>query len=165
MLFWICGQLFGWEEVQDKVRAMEKDTAGKSIKVIDSELVMHSRYINVDNGRYSFCVGASGRWVKIHTRRRHYAYHFFKTRALGPLYYAYVELIKDSLVSRGLTYYVDLVNDIIKAGKMDYIDKVICSSRSSLTYYATENTPETDLIDKEWEFIKDSLIAVLKSLS
>lgn len=165
MFLWVCGQLFGWEEVQDKVRTMERDSAGKSVKVINRELVMHSRYINVDNGRYSFCVGASGRWVKIHTRKRHYAYHFFKTRALGPLYYAYVELIKDSLVSRGLKYYVDLVNDIIKAGKMDYIDKVICSSRSSLTYYATGNTPETYLIDKEWEFIKDSLIPVLKSLS
>ena len=162
MFLWICGQLFGWEEVQDKVRTMERDSAGKSVKVINRELVMHSRYINVDNGRYSFCVGASGRWVKIHTRKRHYAYHFFKTRVFSHLYGSYIRLLKDSIASRGMSYYVSLANDIIKAGKMDYIDKVICSGRSSITYYATGNTPETDLIDKEWEFINEKLILALQ---
>lgn len=162
MFLWICGQLFGWEEVQDKVRTMERDSAGKSVKVINRELVMHSRYINVDNGRYSFHIKTSGRWVKIHTRKRHYAYHFFKTRVFSHLYGSYIRLLKDSIASRGMSYYVSLANDIIAAGKMDYIDKVICSGRSSITYYATGNTPETDLIDKEWEFINEKLILALQ---
>lgn len=162
MFLWICGQLFGWEEVQDKVRTMERDSAGKSVKVINRELVMHSRYINVDNGRYSFHIKTSGRWVKIHTRKRHYAYHFFKTRVFSHLYGSYIRLIRDSIASRGMSYYVSLANDIIAAGKMDYIDKVICSGRSSITYYANGNTPETDLIDKEWEFINEKLILALQ---
>lgn len=50
-----------------------------------------------------------------------------------------------------------MIQGVIDDGMADYIDKVVCTDKNSLTYFSKQNG-ETERFVKEWEFIQKDFI-------
>lgn len=171
MFYWVCGQLFGWTEVVEKARIMEKDPNGVTLKELDKEEVKHPKYIRYDKTKYSYwdekgpSRGQTGKWAETPTSDRKRAFEFFKTEVLNRLRDDFKKLIISNRDSRGTGYYETLIDELKTNGKQDYIDKVMCSNKSSVTYYGNNgNTLETEFVDEEWTYIEEKFQDALKLL-
>ena len=71
--------------------------------------------------------------------------------------------IKSDIKKRGKEYYDLIIEGIIKAGKFDYIDTLVCSDKNSLTYY-NQAKGEDKQFDEEWRFIEKHLKNALANL-
>lgn len=50
-----------------------------------------------------------------------------------------------------------MIQSVIDDGMADYIDKIACTDKNSLTYFSKQNG-ETERFVKEWEFIQKDFI-------
>lgn len=171
MFYWVAGQLFGWAEVVEKARNMEKDPNGATLKEIEKVEVKHTKYIRFDKTKYTYWNekgqgrGQAGKWTDTPTSDRKRAFEFFKTEVLNNLRDEYKALILKERNTRGEGYYVTLLEELKANGKQDYIDKVMCSNKSSVTYYGTNgNTLESEFVDSEWAYIEEKFQDQLKLL-
>ena len=171
MFYWVCGQLFGWAEVVEKARIMEKGPNGETLKEIEKEEVKHPKYIRYDRTRYSYWDekstgrGQTGKWKETPTSDRKRAFEFFKTEVMNQLRDEFKSLILKERDSRGTGYYEGLIEELKANGKQDYIDRVLCSNKSSVTYFGTNgNTLESEFVDEEWAYVSEKLQDALKLL-
>ena len=52
------------------------------------------------------------------------------------------------------------IQRVIKAGFEDYIDRIVCSDKSSATYFSSNST-ETKQLQEEFQYIKKDLLNAL----
>ena len=71
--------------------------------------------------------------------------------------------IKDDIRAKGIEYYIQIVNNIIKDGKNDYIDRLACTDKNSATYYS-QNSSDIAQFDAEWNYIEKYLVGALQNL-
>ena len=173
MLYWVCGHIFGWRDVKETAYIMEKDINGNTVKIESKEEVDHPKYIRFMNKGYYFwqesspSQGKNDKWYPVggtSASHRQRAFDNFKVidfpRFRNDLYNKILEDIK----AKGINYYVQVVNNIIKDGKNDYIDRLACTDKNSATYYA-QNSTDIAQFDAEWNYIENHLIGALQNLS
>lgn len=160
MFYWVAGQLFGWTEIVEKARNMEKGLNGETLKELSKEEVSHEKYIRFDKNKYWYWnekgtgKGMAGKWTEINTPNRENAFEYFKTEVLNGLREEFKALIISKREEHGAAKYKMLIEDLQKAGKMDYIDRHICASKSSATIYSG-NTHEAEFVDQEWAYLDE----------
>lgn len=168
MFYWVAGQFFGWTEVVEKARNMEKDQNGATLKEIEKVEVKYAKYIRFDKTKYRYwnekgqSRGQSEKWTDFLTANRKRAFEFFKFDVLPLLRDEYKSLILNELNLRGTGYYKTVIDKLKADGKQDYIDKVMCSNKSSVTYYSTDGkTVEAEFVDQEWAYIESEFLDAL----
>ncbi len=169
MLYWVCGNLFGWREITEDMHIMEKDRDGEPIRCTGKEEVTHPKYIRVKNGKYMYwdengAPGKDQKWKPIdNTARRDHAYNYFKTVIFPELKTVLTQKIKSEIGSRGDVHYVSMVQNMIDNGIHDYINCVVCTNKNSSTISA-QNGGEWNQYLEEWNFIENDLINRLKNI-
>ena len=162
--YWVCGNFFGWTDIIETQYIMEKNDKNEAVRIESKENVSHTKYIRCHKGKYQvwnengMSTGVDGKWVSLgNTNHRGKAFNYFKTIVLpkikNTLHYRILEL----LIANGRKGYKLLIQGIIDDGKTDYIDKIACTDKNSLTYCSEQNG-EQDRFNKEWEFIVKDLI-------
>lgn len=168
--YWVCGQLFGWTNVVEQQYIMEKDFNGNPLKIASKENVEHTKYIRCYKGKYqiwnetSKTMSLDGKWESLgNTTQRERAYSFFKTNLLPEIkLYLHAKILMDR-DAKGKEYYSEIIKNIIADGMADYIDKLVCSDKNSLTYFS-KNNGETEQLIQEWNYIEQELLNALNNL-
>jgi hypothetical protein len=162
-LYWICGSIFGWHSIKEIKYNMGKDSNGIPQRIEGKEEAEHVKYIRVNKGKYFYwnedgeSKGLDGKWVPLNnTTQRDQAFQFFKPVALPKIKQTLHAKIKNDIKARGKAYYEAIVDGIIANGKYDYIDRIICADKNSLTYY-TQAKGEDKRFDEEWKYIEKQL--------
>lgn len=169
MFYWVAGQIFGWAEVVEKARIMEKGPNGETIKELEKEDVKHEKYVRYEKNKYWYWNqkgtgrGQAGKWTEINTPDRKRAFEFFKTEVLNTLRDDFKALILAKVSEYGAGKYNFIIEELKANGKQDYIDKVMCSHKSSVTYYSG-NTMEAEFVDEEWAYLDEKFMDALQLL-
>jgi hypothetical protein len=172
MLYWVCGHIFGWRDVKETAYLMEKDSNGNTIKIESKEDIEHPKYIRFMNKGYYFwqeaspSQGKNDKWYPVGgsvASHRQRAFDNFKVIDFPRFKNALLTKIEEDIRSRGIDYYIQIVNNIIKDGKNDYIDRLACTDKNSATYYS-QNSSDIAQFDAEWNYIEKHLIGALKQL-
>ncbi len=170
--YWVCGQLFGWAEVTEQQYIMEKDNNGIPVKIQEKVEISHPKYIRCSKGKYEYWdenkTGATlkGKWSTLGTSatsQRDKAYNYFKTIVLPELKPVLKSKIQGEVESRGKAIFVNMIKEIISDGYADYIDKIACTDKNSITY-DSKNSEETKCFEREWNYIKNYLINSIENL-
>ena len=165
IFYWVCGHFFGWDSIKEEERVMNKDENGKVLSESSKEMVEHSKYICCLRKKYMYWdvnapAGKDKQWVALdNTSRRDSAYNYFKTMILPEYKETFKELISQKY-SMNKTYWNSEMKRVIDAGFEDYIDRVVCSDKSSVTYFAN-NSGETKQLQDEYQYIKNDLLNAL----
>lgn len=174
MFYWVCGQIFGWSTIMEEERAMKRDEKGNVTgedKDNRGALVEHKKYIANIRSRYYFwddeaLAGRMEKWIALDgagTARRDTAFNYFKTVILPQKKEAFNTLIKNEFNQLGKNYWELKINQIAQAGLADYINKLICANKNSVTYFSSESG-EIKLIQQEFDFLSKGLFNALVSL-
>jgi hypothetical protein len=170
-LYWICGSIFGWQSIKETRYNMEKDNNGIPQKIEGKEEVEHVKYIRVNKGKYFYwnedgeSKAMDSKWVSLSdATQRDLAFQSFKTVALPQIKQTLHAKIKHDVKARGKEYYEAIVDGIIANGKYDYIDRIVCADKNSLTYY-TQKKGEDKRFDEEWKYITKQLKNALSNFS
>lgn len=165
IFYWVCGQLFGWEKIKEEERVMNKDENGNAISEGSREMAEHLKYISCIRKKYMFwdkeaISGKDKQWKPLgDTTKRDIAFNYFKTTILPEHRDQFKELISQTY-SMKRAFWDSEIQRIISDGIEDYIDRIVCSDKNSVTYFAN-NSGETELLQKEFQYIKDSLLKTL----
>ncbi len=166
--YWVCGQFFGWKEIPEQQYIMEKEK-GKPVRIETKVDVSHPKYICCDKGKYVFwnnsgkATISGDKWQPLgNTTQREKAFNYFKTVVLPEHKNEYHDLILNVLRTQGVQKFVLMIQEVISEGMPDYIDKVACTDKNSLTYSAKQNG-ETDRFVEEWAYIENELINALQN--
>lgn len=163
MFYWVCGQIFGFTDVTETCYIMEKESDGTPIKIKSKEDVVHKKYISCRKGKYYFWQdksnenGKDKKWYPIggvSTGDRGKAFDNFKAITLAEFksdLHAFITQLKQTMGSAQIKAIISELRDM---GKEDYIDLVLCTDKSSSTYYS-QNKKELTQIDDEWAYICD----------
>ncbi len=167
--YWVCGNLFGWTETTETQYIMEKDGNKKPIKIESKEDVAHTKYIRCYKGKYQVwnedgtAMSLDGKWESLgNTTQREKAFNYFKTVLLPELKNTLHDKILNDIRSKGKEVYKMMIQSIIDDGMADYIDRVACTDKNSLTYFTKQNG-ETERFIKEWDFIQKDLINAIEN--
>lgn len=172
MLYWVCGHIFGWRDVKETAYIMEKDSNGNTVKIESKEEIEHPKYIRFMGKAYYFwqdsspSQGKTDKWYPIGgtaASHRQRAYDNFKVIDFPKFKSELADKIMSDIRARGIDYYIQIINNIIKDGKNDYIDRIACTDKNSATYYA-QNSSDVAQFDAEWNYIENHLIGALKNL-
>lgn len=168
LFYWVCGQLFGYKEVTETGYVMVKDEKEDNItlKIDHKEEVTHRKYIRCIKGRYYFWANDKGsngqldKWYPIGGERttadRLKAFEYFKSLVLPEYRCELHNYLLDVFHKLGQAQRQALVKDVCDMGKMDYIDLILCTDKSSATYYSQKKM-ESAQIDAEWDYIVNEL--------
>lgn len=163
MFYWVCGQIFGFTDVTETCYIMEKESDGTPIKIKSKEDVVHKKYISCRRGKYYFWQeksnenGRDKKWYPIggvSTGDRSRAFDNFKAITLAEFksdLHTFMTQLKQTM---GSTQIKAIISELRDMGKEDYIDLVLCTDKSSSTYYS-QNKKELTQIDDEWAYICD----------
>ncbi len=174
MFYWVCGHIFGWDDIIESERIMERNEKGEVLKQQSTELRPHRKYISCQNGSYCYwdeeAMPRPGtkKWVPLEsagTKRRDTAFNYFKTQVLPTKKEIFHDLIKSEVSSKGIAYYNGIVDNIVKAGIDDYINLLVCSNMSSITYSQKGNGGELEAIMAEFEYLSRDLKNTLSNLN
>ena len=108
------------------------------------------------------------KWVPLEhagTTRRDTAFNYFKTQVLPAKKELFRQLIKDEVSSKGIAYYNGKIDGIIQGRIDDYINLLVCSDKSSITYSQKGNSGELQLIMQEFQYICKDLKNALSNLN
>lgn len=162
--YWVCGNFFGWTDVTETQYVMEKDSNRKPIKIESKEDVSHTKYIRCYKGKYQVwnedgtAMTLDGKWTALgNTTQREKAFNYFKTIVFPELRNTLHDKILNDIRSKGKEVYKIMIQSVIDDGMADYIDKIACTDKNSLTYFSKQNG-ETERFVKEWEFIQKDFI-------
>ena len=165
--YWVCGNFFGWTDIIETQYIMEKNDKNEAVRIESKENVSHTKYIRCHKGKYQvwnengMSTGVDGKWVSLgNINHRDKAFNYFKTVVLPELKNTLHDRILELLIANGRKGYKLLIQGIIDDGKTDYINKIACTDKNSLTYCSEQNG-EQDRFNKEWEFIVKDLINVI----
>ena len=165
IFYWVCGQFFGWEKRNEEIRIMNKDENGKVLSESSKELVEHTKYICCLRKKYMYWdvnapAGKDQQWMPLNnTSRRDTAYMYFKTVILPEYKENFKELISQTY-SMNKELWNSEIKRIIEGGLENYIDHIVCSDKSSVTYFAS-NSGELKQLQDEYQYIKKDLLLVL----
>lgn len=165
IFYWVCGQFFGWESITEDERIMNKDENGKVLSESSKESAEHTKYICCLRKKYMYWdvnapAGKDRQWISLdNTSRRDSAYNYFKTMILPEYKETFKELISQKY-SMNKTYWNSKIQSVADAGFEDYIDRVVCSDKSSVTYFSN-NSGETKQLQEEFQYIKKDLLSTL----
>jgi hypothetical protein len=174
MFYWVCGHIFGWDELVEKERIMEKDERGVVVKQHETQDKSHRKYISNQKGSYFFwdeetmSHPGTRKWVPLEeagTTRRDTAFNYFKTRVLAQKKDLFYNLIKNEVTTKGIGYFEGVIQGIINNGIDDYINLLLCTDKSSVTYSQRGNGGELELIMKEFEYISRDFKNQLSNLN
>ncbi len=167
--YWVCGHLFGWRDITESQYIMEKDSNGIPVKIERKEDVQHTKYIRCYKGKYQVwnekgkAKSLEGKWESLgNTTQREKAFSYFKVAALPELRNTLHDKILEDLRSKGKEVYKMMIKGIIEDGYADYIDKVACTDKNSLTYESKQNGEKERFLE-EWEFITKDLINTIEN--
>jgi len=170
MLYWICGNLFGWQTIKEEKYIMQKDNNGNPLKIEKKEEVENIKYIRINKGKYYVwnedgeSKGMDGKWTTINNAaQRDLAFSLFKTGMLPEIKETLHAKIKDDIAKKGKGYFDAIIENVINGGKFDYIDSLVCADKSSLTYYQ-QAKGEDKQFDEEWQYIVKFLKNALSSI-
>ena len=151
---------------------MEKDANGNTIKIESKDEIEHPKYIRFMNKGYYFwqesspSQGKNDKWYPVGgsvAGHRQRAFDNFKVIDFPRFKVALSDKIKDDIRAKGIEYYIQIVNNIIKDGKNDYIDRLACTDKNSATYYS-QNSSDIAQFDAEWNYIEKYLVGALQNL-
>ena len=180
MFYWVCGQIFGYHhdtdpnkcsDVTETVTIMEKDENGQTLKAKEKIQESHCKYICYRGKCYCFWEaesktnGQNRRWYPIggiSTDNRKTAYGNFTAITLPAFKPELHRRLKEIFDDLGKARLQATINQVVAMGKMDYIDRLMCSNKSSATYYS-QRTHEASFIDDEWDYIENELMSAIES--
>ncbi len=168
LFYWVCGHIFGWKNTVESQYIMEKDKNNEPIKIDHKEDVDHVKYIRYYKGKYQYweqdVESNDGDWKSLaNTTQREVAFRYFKTEVFPKIKDVLHDKVYKALSDRGKGVYKSMVEEIISAGKEDYIDKLLCTDKNSITY-KSKNNGELLQINEEWKYIAKSLVNALETL-
>ena len=173
LFYWVCGQIFGWSTIKEQEREMKRDEKGNVLAEDKDkgELVEHTKYIaNIKNKYYFWdeeaMAGKMQKWVPIDgagTQRRDTAFNYFKTVILPQKKEVFANLIKERVNTEGKQRYELMIKSIVDAGLEDYINRLLCTNKSSVTFFSSEGG-EIKLIREEFEYLTKHLFNALITL-
>jgi len=169
MFYWVCGHLFGWEAIKEEERIMNKDEKGNVISEASKELAEHMKYICCLRKKYMYWdinapMGKDRQWQSLgNTTRRDSAFNTFKTVVLPEHKENYKSLISNAYGQKR-AYWDAEIQRIISSGFEDYIDRLVCSDKSSATHFANPTNGDFKLLQEEFQYLKNSLISALGNL-
>ena len=162
MFYWVAGQIFGWQELTEKAREMEKTANGETLKEKGKKDVKNTKYIRFYNNKYYYWNekstghGQLGKWTETPSSNRHNAYEYFKSEVLPQLREVFKAKILADVAEKGAGFYAGRIDEIRGFGRQDYIDHLMCANKSSVTFYAAGgNTHETAFVDEEWAYFSE----------
>lgn len=174
MFYWACGHIFGWEDIIETERIMEKNDRGEIVREQAKEDRKHRKFISCQKGSYYYwdeeAMSRPGtkKWVPLEhagTRRRDTAFNYFKTQVLPQKKELFLDLIRNEVSSKGVAYYNGIIDGIIQGGIEDFINLLVCSDKSSVTYSQNGNSGEMQAIMNEFEYICRDLKNTLSNLN
>ena len=162
--YWVCGHLFGWKDITEAQYIMEKNDRGEAVKIESKNNVSHTKYIRCYKGKYQVwnengtTIINDDKWVSLgNSTNREKAFNYFKTVVLPELKNTLHDKILNDISTNGKNRYKLLIQSIINDGIEDYIDKIACTDKNSLTYSSKQNA-EAECFSKEWHFIERDLL-------
>ncbi len=168
--YWICGHLFGWSTFKEQQYIMEKDNNKQPLKIDHKEDIDHTKFVRCFKGKYQIwnedgnTMSLDGKWESLdNTGQRDKAFNYFKTIVFPEIKQTLHAKIYNDLQTKGLEYYKLQVKGIIADGLADYIDKVACTDKNSLTYFAKQGSGDTQRFLEEWNYIERDLINALEN--
>lgn len=173
MFYWVCAQIFG-VNIVEKERVMQKDVNGNVIKEDGKEENTHTKLVAYFGGKYMYWdeksrPGKNQKWQPLgNTTRREKAFNVFKTEVLPDSKEDLKRLILADYQKRVAYWenYITALKSSTNGGTGsfdDYIDRIVCSDKSSATYYA-QNNGELTLLQEEFDYIEQKLINQLSLL-
>lgn len=173
MFYWVCAQIFG-VNIVEKERIMQKDVNGNVIKEDGKEENSHTKLVAFIGGKYMYWdekskPGKNQKWQVLgNTTRREKAFNVFKTEVLPDCKEDLKRLILADYQKRVAYWenYLTLLKSATNGGTgslEDYIDRIVCSDKSSATYYA-QNGGELTLLQDEFDYLEQKLINQLALL-
>ena len=169
LFYWVCGHLFGWEGTKEEERIMNKDEKGNVISEASKELAEHMKYVCCLRKKYMYWdinapMGKDRQWQSLgNTTRRDSAFNTFKTVVL-PEHKENFKLLISNVYGQKKAYWEGEIQRIISSGFEDYIDRIVCSDKSSATYFANPTNGDFKLLQEEFQYLKNSLINALSNL-
>ena len=173
MFYWVCAQIFG-VNIVEKERVMQKDANGNVIKEDGKEENTHTKLVAYFGGKYMYWdeksrPGKNQKWQPLgNTTRREKAFNVFKTEVLPDCKEDLKRLILADY-SKRVAYWENHITSLKSVtnggtGSLeDYIDRIVCSDKSSATYYA-QNGGELTLLQEEFDYLEQKLINQLSLL-
>lgn len=168
MFYWTCGHFFGWETIKEDERIMKRDEKGNVIAEDRKEIVDHLKYVCCLRKKYMYWdvdapAGRDQQWQPLgNTTRRDTAFNDFKTVVLPEHKENFKTIIKN-VYGQKVAFWRAEIERIISDGFEDYIDKIVCSDKSSITY-SSNNSGEYKLLQEEFQYIKNDLLNALDNL-
>ena len=173
MFYWVCAQLFG-VSIVEKERIMQKDANGNVIKEEGKEENSHTKLVAYIGGKYMYWdekskSGKNQKWQVLgNTTKRDKAFNVFKTEVLPDCKEDLKRLIlaeyqKHVATWEGHIASLKSANNGGTGSLEDYIDRIVCSDKSSATYYA-QNGGELKLLQDEYDYLEQKLINQLALL-
>ncbi len=168
MFYWTCGHFFGWEKIKEEARIMKRDERGNVISEDHKELVENLKYVCCLRKKYMYWdvnlpAGRDKQWQPLgNTSRRDTAFNYFKTVVLPEHKENFKSIIKN-VYGQQVAFWRGEIARFISDGFEDYIDKIVCSDKGSVTY-AASNSGEYKLLQEEFQYIKNDLLNALDSL-
>lgn len=169
IFYWVCSQLFGFTTIKEEERIMEYDEKGNPLKDQSKELADHSKYVCWYKGKYVYwdvdaLPGKDAQWKQMDgTRRRDTAYNYFRTSVLPEHKEKFKKLISTEFARRQ-EYWKVKIKEIADRGFHDYINKIVCSDKNSLTYFSKESSGEVQILQQEFKYIEVDLVNALQNL-
>ena len=164
LFYWVCGHFFGWQVTHEEEREMERDpNTGEIIKEGTTQYVEHLKFVRFRKKKYEYCYpdGNDVEWQLLdNTSVRDKAFNYFKTVVLPEQKEVFNAKIKELYRGRVL-YWQAEIRRVAQAGIDEYINKLVCNDKNSITYRGKQ---EYNLVREEFKYICNDLIAALDNL-
>ncbi len=174
LLYWVCGQLFGAldknggiSSITENERIMKTDENNVPLTEEKKEQQAHTKYIyykGKGGKKYVFFdpMAPVVEREKELGSTRDVAFAVFK-KDIFPKYKSKIaDDIKKQFTPR-IAYWEERIKEIARLGIHSYIDRIVCSDKSSVTYFS-QKTAELNQLDEEFRYIEDELVNQLKNL-
>lgn len=174
LLYWVCGQLFGAldkngviSSITENERIMKTDENDEPLTEEKKEQQTHTKYIyykGKGGKKYVFfdpMAPVIDREKELGSTRDA-AFAVFK-KDIFPKYKSQLaEYIKAQFNPR-IAYWEERIKEIARLGFHRYIDRIVCSDKSSVTY-TNQKTAELNQLNEEFLYIENELVNQLKNL-
>lgn len=174
LLYWVCGQLFGALDkngeisaITENERIMKTDENNVPLTEERKEQQTHTKYIyykGKQGKKYVFfdpMAPVVDREKELGSTRD-IAFAVFK-KDIFPKYKSKIaDDIKKQFTPR-IAFWEERIKEIARLGIYSYIDRIVCSDKSSVTYF-NQKTAELNQLDEEFRYIEDELVNQLKNL-
>lgn len=175
LLYWVCGQIFGSimddegniSSIVENERIMKMDENNQPVTEEKKEQQPHTKYIYYKGkgGKkyvfYDSTAPAINREIDLGTTRDA-AFMVFKRDIFPKCKTKLKEDIQKQYMPK-IAFWEEKIREIARQGIHSYIDRIVCSDKSSVTYF-NQKTEELNRLSEEFEYLKKELINQLANL-